>query len=126
MLKCALQFGRLQGLGKTGGYGIPLGRGKVVQAASLLRDHAAAEAGEFEDVVTHAAQHIFRLQRASTGKAGADVQGVKPGHADQSVGIRWRREPKRHRIAEDKAEVGSDGGKVIGAPESNIHLQGVF
>ena len=86
----------------------------------------AAQADEFEDVIAHAAQHVFGLEKASAGEAGADMQGIKPRHADQGMSFGRRRRARRVRVAEDELEVRTNGAEIGGAPEGEVDLQRVF
>ena len=92
----------------------------------MLRDHAAAEASQFKDVVAHTAQHVVRLQRAASGNARAHVKGVEPCHPNQTVGIRLRRGVRLLRIAENQLEIRTDGSEVCGTPEGDVDLQRIF
>ena len=54
------------------------------------------------------------------------MKSIEPGHANQAVGIRWRRRALRLRFAEDEPEIRADGGELFRAPEGDVNLQRIF
>lgn len=125
-LERALQFMGFQGMGKAGRSRLLFRGGEVVEAAALARGCTRAEAGEFEDVVAHTAQHVFGLEQSSASEAGANVQGVEPGHANEELGIRLGRRLGWSGVTEDQLEIGADGSEFFLGPEGDIYLQGIL
>ena len=84
------------------------------------------QAGKLADAAAHAAQHVLRLQHPAAGETRAHMERVEPCHPDESERIRRRRRLRWPCLAKDEPEIRSDGGKILPAPEGDVHLQRVL
>jgi hypothetical protein len=120
----AAQLTGVQRADERAGHGRGDLRRQLVQAPSLMRGHAMAQAGERKDVIPDTADHVLRLPYPAARDARPRVQRVEPAQANElRRGGRVRHRPLR-RAAEQQPERRRDGTELRRRCESDVHLQG--
>jgi hypothetical protein len=85
-----------------------------------------AAAGELEHAIADGREHVVGLPVPPAGEAGAGVEEVEPGLADDNLTRPMLWISLRGRWSEEEAEPGPGGGELIGGPEGEVELQGAL